>query len=385
MENKKRYGFKKIVLTVCWVALGIGTAVLLVAAIRIKDAKLCKGVEIHISGVSNNFFVDKSDILNFIGSLSKGSLVGKATGSFNLIAMEKELRKNIWVKDAELFFDNNEILHVKVNEREPVARVFTTGGGTFYIDADAAVLPLSEKFSAWLPVFTNFPNRGTSFSKADSSLINDIKKISQAIQKDSFRMAMIDQVDITDQRGFEMIPKIGNQVIIFGDASAIEEKFDKLELFYKNVMARSGWNNYSVINLQFNNQVVAKRKGADDVKADSLHTLELMQLIASNAEKLAGDSLTVLKSDNERNGADSIMIQQSIQRDETVNPDTETKPAQTSVNAAPGKKVQSGTVPVKDKRPELQQPGTKQKPGPVLSGNKKEDKKAKPNSTKNDY
>jgi len=232
--------------------------------------------------------------------------------------MERELQKNIWVKSAELFFDNNEMLQVIVNEREPVARVFTTTGTSFYIDRDGAMLPLSEKFSARLPVFTDFPSDKIVLSKADSILLKDIKTISLEIQKDSFRMAMIEQVDITPQRTFEMMPKIGNQLIVFGDASAAAEKFEKLELFYKNVMTKAGWNYYSIINLQYKNQVVAKRRGAEDFSADSLRTLQVMQMIATNAEKQASDSLQTMLQDNDKNTLDSSMIQHSIQRDENV-------------------------------------------------------------------
>ena len=39
-----------------------------------------------------------------------------------------------------------------------------------------------------------------------------------AIRKDSFSMAMIEQVDITPQRNFEIIPKFGNTIIVLGDA-----------------------------------------------------------------------------------------------------------------------------------------------------------------------
>ena len=46
-------------------------------------------------------------------------------------------------------------------------------------------------------------------------------------------MAMVEQVDITPERIFEMVPKIGNQLIIFGDATDTEIKLDKLKLFYK--------------------------------------------------------------------------------------------------------------------------------------------------------
>ena len=130
-------------------------------------------------------------------------------------------------------------------------------------------------------------------------------------------MAMIEQVDITAQRTFEMIPKIGNQLIVFGDATDTETKLVKLKLFYKEIMVKAGWDHYSIINVQYKNQVVAKRKGAEDVAADSLRTLQLMQIIAERSQRAAGDSLKIMQQGNDRNEADSTMIQQSIQRDES--------------------------------------------------------------------
>jgi cell division protein FtsQ len=316
MLLKKRYSIKNILLATLWIALGGATVFLLASGIKSKGEHACKGVEINIHGVSNNFFVDKKDILNAITLSESANPVGKATGSFNLKKLETELAKNVWIKSAQLFFDNNEVLKVMVQEREPIARVFTTTGITFYIDNELTMLPLSDKFSARLPVFTNFPSDKKVLSKADSSLLGDVKTISLALQKDSFSMAMIDQVDITAQRMFEMIPKIGNQLIVFGDASDVDAKLEKLKLFYKEIMVKAGWNNYSVISVQYKNQVVAKRKGAEDFTADSLRTLQMMQLIAARTQQQANDSLQIIQPDNNRNTVDSTMIQQSIQRDD---------------------------------------------------------------------
>ena len=317
MKIKTRYSFKNILLTTLWIALGGATVFLLASGIKSKGTHQCKGVEINIHGVSNNFFVDKKDILNSIIASESANPVGKATGSFNLKKLESELVKNVWIKSAQLFFDNNEVLKVVVQEREPIARVFTTAGTTFYIDNELAMLPLSDKFSARVPVFTNFPSDKKVLSKPDSSLLGDVKTISLALQKDSFNMAMIDQVDINVQRMFEMIPKIGNQLIVFGDATDVDAKLQRLKLFYKEIMVKAGWNNYSVINVQYKNQVVAKRKGAEDFTADSLRTLQIMQTIATRTQQQANDSLQqIIQPDNNRNTVDSTMIQQSIQRDD---------------------------------------------------------------------
>jgi len=347
----KKEIIKNILLFTLWTAIGAGTVLMLVAAIQKKDAKKCTGVDINIRGVSNNFFVDKNDILNTIISITEGKPVGKSVGSFSLGEIEAILQKNTWVKNAQLFFDNNERLQVNVLEREPVARVFTTSGATFYLDSSVAMLPLSDKFSARLPVFTNFPTDKKVLLKADSNLLRDILTISMAIQQDSFDMAMIDQVDITRQRTFEMIPKFGNTIIVFGDAKSTTEKLSKLRMFYKEVVVKAGWNKYSEINVQYKNQVVAKRKGAEEVKADSLRTLQLMQVIAENAERLASDTLQTFLPDNEHNTTNNNIIQQSIERDDnntSTNTYQEPKPQEDSLKAgqtptSAGTKVSSAT------------------------------------------
>ncbi len=320
MNIIKRYNLKRVLLGILWIVVASGSVVLLIAAMHKKELKRCKGLEIDIRGVSNNFFIDKKDVEEIIVSFAGSDLTGISIKEFDLVSMEAALKNEVWIKNAELFFDNNAILQASVEEREPVARVFDISGNSFYIDDDNMILPLSEKLSARLPVFTGFPSEAKVLSKADSNLLNDIKTLGIYIHQDSFLMAMIDQVDITAQRNFEMIPKIGNQVIVFGDATDAAQKFKNLQLFYKKVMTKYGWNRYSMINLQYKGQVVAKIKGADDVSADSMRTVQIMHAIAENASRQASDSIQTIIQDNEKNTTDISIIQQSMERDETNEP-----------------------------------------------------------------
>ena len=266
----------KWAVTTLWVLVGAGVIVLLVAAIKMKNSELCKGLNINIRGVNNVLFVDKNDITNTITDNVGGSPVGMPVIEFELKKLEAEIMKDVWVKKARMFFDNNEVLQVNVDEREPLARVFTTGNTTFYIDSAIMMLPLSQKFSARLPVFTGFPSDKMVLAKEDSALLKSVLKLSIAIQKDSFAMAMIDQVDIRTDRTFELVPKLGNSTIEFGDATDLQEKLYKFKLFYVNVISKSAWDKYSVISLQYKHQVVDRRKGTEDIKADSLQTKELL-------------------------------------------------------------------------------------------------------------
>ncbi|MCH5600880.1 cell division protein FtsQ/DivIB [Niabella ginsengisoli] len=73
--------------------------------------------------------------------------------------IEDLLEQSSWVYNADLYFDNNDILHANVTERKPLARVFTDRGESFYIDEAGKHIPLSEKVSLDLPVFTGFPSK----------------------------------------------------------------------------------------------------------------------------------------------------------------------------------------------------------------------------------
>jgi len=291
MSDKKRYNGKRIVANILWSLLGFAAVILLGAAIEINESKRCKGVEIHISGVQNNFFIDKTEIELILQELCSGVLVGKKMGSFNLAAIENTLEKNLWIKNAELFFDNNEVLRVEVLEREPVARIFTRSGSSFYLDSTLTCLPLSDRSTARVPVFSNFPSEVTSINKADSNLLNSIKNVSNYILHNDFWMAQIEQVDITSMNTFEMVPKVGNQIILFGTADNYREKFSNLLTFYKQVGSKVGWNTYSKINVQYKNQVVAVKRGTEDVIQDLLRTKQLMESIVANAQRLANDSI----------------------------------------------------------------------------------------------
>ena len=315
MKKWNKHIIKSILISAAWIIAGCGTVVLLAAAVHRSKERECAGVNINISGVSNNFFIDKKDVQEIIDHNTGALLKGKAIQNFDLHAIETVLKKNVWIKNAELYFDNNNLLEVVVEEREPVARIFITSGASFYVDSSIMMLPLSEKFSARLPVFTGFPSDARVLSKPDSLLLKQVERISADIVKDPFLMGMIDQVDITAQRSFEMIPKIGNQLILLGDATDLEAKLDKLKVFYKNVIIKTGWGKYSVINLQYKNQVVAKIRGKDDVSEDSLRTKMLLQMIAETTERVTEDSVRASLPETEKN-SDSAIIMTSIQRDE---------------------------------------------------------------------
>ena len=298
--------------------LAAATVFVLVSAVRVSDNSLCKDVQIDITGVSNNFFIDKKDVLDIIKHYNKNNVTGRPIAEFNLRALEAALNKEVWIKRADLYFDNNQVLQVNIDEREPVARVFSLNGNSFYVDSSSAVLPLSDKLSALVPVFTGFSGTVARLTKRDSLLLKQVRNMGLALQKDSFLMAMTEQIDIDGANQFILIPKIGKQLILFGAGTQIPQKFSKLKLFYREVMVTAGWSRYSTIDLQYEGQIVAKIRGKEDIKADSLRTLQLMDLMAMQAEQRSADSALLFTAGNDNGGTDINSIQQSVEREEPM-------------------------------------------------------------------
>jgi cell division protein FtsQ len=150
-------------------------------------------------------------------------------------------------------------MHVDVRQRMPLCRIFKQNGNSFYMDKQQFILPLSNTYSAKVPVFSGFGNN-VPFNGKDSIALESIIKMATYITTNEFWMAQIQQVNLVNNDEFEVTPTIGNHTILFGDTIDMANKFDKLFKFYKSVSTKVGFNKYNVLNVQFKNQIVATTK-----------------------------------------------------------------------------------------------------------------------------
>lgn len=324
----RKYNWKKILVNTLWVLAGIGAIVLLGAAMQQKNRKRCTGVKIEITGAERHMFIDEKDVMDMLKTA--GVVTGTSMASLNLRQMESMVEKNPWVKNAEMFLDNTQVLQVTIEERQPVARVFTLGGNSFYLDSNSMRLPLSDKLSARVPIFTGFPSDKDVLSKPDSALLDKVVQVGKYILADSFWMAQVAQVDITPQSGFELVPVVGDHIVVMGDADDLDRKFTRLNTFYQQAWLQHGINTYERLDIQYDNQVVAIRKGTMKARIDSARIHALMQGMREGA------ALGLLDSTRINNPVPvnrRVVIKDSVVKTATV-----TAPAKTAVlktNSAP--------------------------------------------------
>jgi cell division protein FtsQ len=197
---------------------------------------------------------------------SKQIKIGTPIASIPLGSLENEFKQIAWIKNANFYFDNQNILHVKIEQRIPIARIFTQSGNSFYMDAEGIRLPLKQLSVLELPIFTGFTSDAEKLSSPDSALLKDVLTFSQIIQQDSFFNAQIAQIHINPSGQFELVPTIGDQIVLIGSTNHLKDKLNRLYTFYKKILVPSGINAYQYIDCRFDNQVVALKKGLQPIE-----------------------------------------------------------------------------------------------------------------------
>ena len=286
MNTKK--AIRKLLFVAMWMVIGGGMLVLLIAAMGKQKKNTCSEYIISTRGVAEDkCFLSKADIAKILKAAVKGEIKGQAKSSFNLLDMEALLEDNVWVKDAQLYFDSKDVLHVIIAERKPVARIFTVKGKTFYIDDEEKGIPISANLSTRVPVFTGVPDKEDR-RKKDSLLLLHIKNTAQFIKDNPFWRSQVAQVDVvlSDVNGdyeFDMVPLIGNHLVKLGDGEDLKEKFNRLFIFYKEVLSRTGFDKYKTVDVRFAGQVVAGK--SENPKVDSVQLRKNVEELLNQIKK----------------------------------------------------------------------------------------------------
>jgi len=282
--------WKQRIISSLWWLLGLCLCGLLTAGIQYKKHLPCSDIKVNIDRVKGHVFIDEKDITQLL--TRNGITIGEAISEIHLQQLESILKQQPWIYNAELFFDNNQVLNVNILEREPLARIFTLQGNSFYIDSSGMQLPLSNDYSARVPMFTAFTSSKKRLSKPDSLLMSDIKEVATIIQQDSFWSAQVAQVNITSNKTFEIIPVLGNQVIKLGNADSLQSKFDRLTAFYKQVWAKSGFEKYETISVEFSGQIVAVKRTAQKPTIDTTEAQRLINAMQNGEDILKDTTIT---------------------------------------------------------------------------------------------
>ncbi len=227
----------------------------------------CSGISIDLKDSSNLHFVTKRQLLNAAYGGSE-KLAGRPIKNISVTAIEERLNVMRELKVAEAYPTIDGTIHIYADQRDPVMRVMPETGGDFFIDKEGYVFRKRNLYTPRLHIvegnitITQAMLSGVSVldTSIKNSILKDIYKIVDYIDDDDFWSAQIDQIYVNGKNEIDLLPRAGSQVVHLGTAENLEGKLRNLEAFYEQVLPEVGWNKYSVINLEFKDQIVCKRR-----------------------------------------------------------------------------------------------------------------------------
>lgn len=226
-----------------------------------QESVVCGKVAIQIDHDKDIYFLDESDIKQLLVNAFGDSVKGDKLKNIEVGRIENVIEKNDFVQHAESWLDANGELHINIVQKQPLARVINRYGVNYYITEKGNKMPISAKFTSRVPVVTGNIQEGTYNSNMiETELLKNVLGLSRYIQSNTFWNAQIEQIFVTDDNEFILIPKLGDHKIEFGGINEMEEKFNKLEIFYKEGLNYMGWEKYATIKLDYKGQVVCDKK-----------------------------------------------------------------------------------------------------------------------------
>lgn len=234
---------------------------------RSSGLKPVGGIDVIISDSSDYRFVTKSHLLNLVSNGS-GRIIGKPANEVSVKDIENRINVLRELRVAEVYMTFDRTIKIYVDQRDPVMRVMPEEGGDFFVDEDGVVVRKRNLYNPRLHIVggnVNITSRmleGVSVldTSIKNTILRDIYFIVEYISDDDFWSAQIDQIFVDRDDEIDLIPRVGNHVIHLGTAENFEGKLRNLEAFYEEVLPEVGWNKYSLINLEFKDQIVCKKR-----------------------------------------------------------------------------------------------------------------------------
>ncbi|MBK6774787.1 MAG: hypothetical protein IPG74_02680 [Flavobacteriales bacterium] len=266
--SQKPQGTKKWLRPVAY----IGGAVLLLTALGFveatNDSAVCNELVIDVDGRSDMHFLDADAVRAQVND--EVPVTGMALGELPIKQIEDRLRTLPSVADADAYHTLDGKLHVRVRQREPIVRVIDANGHSFYIDKEGWTMPVSDTWTARVPVAV-----GNVFEPATSTGVRNVLVADTTapnsraalvfnavltLRSDPFWNAMIDQIAVLPDGQLELIPRVGPRRVQVGFGDKLHQHLDKLNVFYKQGIANGDWRRYQRIDLRFADQVIATNR-----------------------------------------------------------------------------------------------------------------------------
>jgi cell division protein FtsQ len=177
--------------------------------------------------------------------------LGRPMAEVSAREIEETLRKNPFIEMAECHKTQSGHVCIRLKQRMPVVHVMADNNENYYVDTNGGIMPETRVAT------DNIIATGHISKKYAQKYLAPMVNI---IIQDKFWQSQIEQINVLNDGSMEIVPRVGEHIVCLGAPSNIEKKLERLRKFYQYGLNQAGWNKYAYINIEFDNQIICKKK-----------------------------------------------------------------------------------------------------------------------------
>ena len=226
--------------------------VLAITAFNSPDdrATICSEVKIDITEETADGFLGPTEVKRY---LERNHLypLAQPMQFVSTRQIEETLEKSPFIDDAECYKTQSGHVCISLVQRLPIMRVMADNGDNYYLDDHGDILP-SSHLTTDLIVATGHITRAYAQRQ--------LAPIARQLMDNRFWQSQTEQLNVLPDGSLELIPRVGDHIAYLGAPANIPAKLERLRKFYQYGLSHAGWNRYSRISVEFDNQIICKRR-----------------------------------------------------------------------------------------------------------------------------
>jgi len=241
--------FKKILIIISILVVAVYLVIAMTHLNLHPEKQRCRKIEVVVKDTSDVDLITKSGVIQ---ALKKHNLqlVGKRMSDIDTKVLENIARRYPMVSQVECYKTLGGKIRIEVVQRIPILHVMNYAGEDYYLDNMGHIIPAQTSVT-YRPIVTG---------KVDKWFAsNFLYKLGVYIYYNSFWRSAIQQINVLPGWDIELVPRIGNHVVYMGRIDNFDKKLDRLIMFYQRGLNKVGWNKYSNISLEFDNQIICTK------------------------------------------------------------------------------------------------------------------------------
>lgn len=212
----------------------------------------CEKITILIDENVTDGFLDSQDIKSILQQNNLYAL-GQPLDNINTRRIEEVLLSNEFIDSVLCYKSCDGNIYISLKQRTAIFHIKSDKGENYYLDSNGRIISKTQ-IPVNVIVATGHISRG--FAK------KTLTKLGNILTRDPYWNAEIEQINVLESGGIEIVPKSANYIVYLGKMEKEEDMDGKLEdlcKFYTYGLEKIGWNKYSYINMEFPNQIICKK------------------------------------------------------------------------------------------------------------------------------